>query len=240
MFVQHRDPVEYLPMLSRGKHRSARKGACFMEFASYLAGERWSDHPSCTHPLLAALARQVNDLVCDESRQTLVGHVPEVIGLAGRDLQLDVAIALRAARTALPVVSEELQFAMAAAVLNCERLDADLSGRSEPLLSRPSADALNSVPVAAAWAKRHGRDVAISRRVFRRQTAPAIVECAVHGIARACVPDPDALLVSLLVGAVDDCRAYLAGQSRVDADRPANSEAPSAAEEHHRPKRIHA
>ena len=32
-----------------------------MELASYLAGERWSAHPPCTHPLLAALARDVND-----------------------------------------------------------------------------------------------------------------------------------------------------------------------------------
>ncbi len=32
-----------------------------MELASYLAGERWSDHPACTHPLLAAVARDVND-----------------------------------------------------------------------------------------------------------------------------------------------------------------------------------
>ncbi len=28
-----------------------------MELASYLAGERWSDHPACTHPLLAEAAR---------------------------------------------------------------------------------------------------------------------------------------------------------------------------------------
>jgi hypothetical protein len=27
-----------------------------MEFASYLAGERWSDRPACTRPLLAELA----------------------------------------------------------------------------------------------------------------------------------------------------------------------------------------
>ena len=53
---------ELVPVLSRGKHRSPRHGACFMELASYLAGERWSDHPACTHPLLAALARDVNDL----------------------------------------------------------------------------------------------------------------------------------------------------------------------------------
>lgn len=38
---------ELLPVLSPGKHRNPRKGACFMEFASYLAGERWSDHPPC-------------------------------------------------------------------------------------------------------------------------------------------------------------------------------------------------
>ena len=47
-----------MPVLSRGKHRSPRRGACFMELASVLAGERWSDHPACTHPLLAQLARQ--------------------------------------------------------------------------------------------------------------------------------------------------------------------------------------
>ena len=36
-----------------------------MEFASYLAGERWSDHPRCTHPLLSAVARLVNDNTSD-------------------------------------------------------------------------------------------------------------------------------------------------------------------------------
>ena len=43
------------PCCRAGKHRSPRKGACFMEMAAFLAGERWSDHPRCTHPLLAAL-----------------------------------------------------------------------------------------------------------------------------------------------------------------------------------------
>ena len=55
------DLPDMLPVLSRGKHRNPRKGACFMELASYLAGERWSDHPACTHPLLAAIARLVNE-----------------------------------------------------------------------------------------------------------------------------------------------------------------------------------
>nr|MBA2767588.1 hypothetical protein [Sporichthyaceae bacterium] len=62
---------ELLPILSRGKHRSSRKGACFMEMASVLAGERWSDHPRCTHPLLAELARLVNDSTSDAQRHRL-------------------------------------------------------------------------------------------------------------------------------------------------------------------------
>jgi hypothetical protein len=61
-------PPDLLPMLSPGKHRNPRTGACFMELASLLAGERWSDHPACTHPLLAALARHVNDHTSDAGR----------------------------------------------------------------------------------------------------------------------------------------------------------------------------
>jgi hypothetical protein len=72
-----------LPMLSRGKHRRPRTGACFMEFASLLAGERWSDHPACTHPLLAAVARHVNDYTSDAGRPRLADLIPSVIGLTG-------------------------------------------------------------------------------------------------------------------------------------------------------------
>ena len=70
-----------MPVLSRGKHRNPRRGACFMEFASFLAGERWSDHPACTHPSLAALARLVNDWTSDTNRPRLAHLVPSVIGL---------------------------------------------------------------------------------------------------------------------------------------------------------------
>jgi hypothetical protein len=71
---------ELLPVLSRGKHRNPRRGACFMEYASYLAGESWSDHPACTHPALASLARMVNDCISDEARGRLVTLIPTVIG----------------------------------------------------------------------------------------------------------------------------------------------------------------
>ena len=68
---------DLVPVLSRGRHRNPRKGACFMEMASYLAGERWSDHPACTHPLLAALARLVNDFSSDAARNRLAPLIPD-------------------------------------------------------------------------------------------------------------------------------------------------------------------
>ncbi|MGH9132316.1 MAG: hypothetical protein ACRDZZ_00145, partial [Ilumatobacteraceae bacterium] len=72
---------DVVPVLSRGKHRSPRNGACFMEMAAYLAGERWSDHPRCTHPLVAAVARLVNDHTTDANRARLADLIPSVIGL---------------------------------------------------------------------------------------------------------------------------------------------------------------
>jgi hypothetical protein len=61
-----------------------------MEFASYLAGERWSDHPACTHGTLAHLARLVNDLTSNTARARLTPLIPTVIGLTSDDPLLDV------------------------------------------------------------------------------------------------------------------------------------------------------
>lgn len=73
-----------LPVLGGGAHADPADGACFMEYASLLAGERWSDHPRCTHPALAQLARLVNDNIRDDLRYLLVPLVPDAIGLTGR------------------------------------------------------------------------------------------------------------------------------------------------------------
>ncbi len=180
-----------------------------MEYASYLSGEKWSDHPACTHPLLGELARQVNDFISDEGRQALLEVVPDLIGVTGSELHLDLRIALRAARTALPVVAEERQQIMAVAVLICERLLADLDGCPGAPLSRESNDALALAPDAARWARRYTCNLSISEWAFRRQTAPTVVRYAVQGIAYACICDADALLHDLLVGAIEDCNTTL-------------------------------
>ena len=92
-----------MPILSPGRHRSPRQGACFMEFASYLAGDRWSDHPPCTHPVLAALARDVNDVTSDAARADLTAHVHRVVGLNSDNALVSPTIAVLAGAAAMPV-----------------------------------------------------------------------------------------------------------------------------------------
>lgn len=196
---------DMFPVLSRGKHRNPRKGACFMELASYLAGERWSDHPACTHPLLAALARHVNDYTTDAGRAELVRLVPSVIGLTSEDPRMDARIALRAAITGLPVVAAERQGVLAVAVLGAERALAQLDGRPEGSLEEASERALAQAPHAARWARRFVKGLRRSPKAFRRHAAPTVVHASVQGIAWACVADSDGILRGLLAGTIDDC-----------------------------------
>ncbi len=208
MFRSRLDPLEMLPVLSSGRHRNPRSGGCFMEFASYLAGERWSDHPRCTHPLLAELARGVNDHTSDGARSRLVELIPSVIGVTTRDVRLDIALALRCAREALPVASAPRQTVMAVSILSAERVLAELDGRRGDDISAESRRALDEVPHAAREAARIIGQVGISVGGFRRHAAPNTVRCAVRAIADACVPDPDERLRGLLVGAIDDCAPW--------------------------------
>jgi hypothetical protein len=209
--MSHQDvqPPDLFPILALGKHRSPRTGACFMEFASLLAGERWSDHPACTHPLLATLARHVNDHTSDAGRQRLAELIPSVIGLTGDDLHIDARMALRSATMALPVVAAGRLRVMAVSVLTCERVLADLDGRAPGSLEEQSRSALADVPQAAEWADRFTSGVRPSHKGFRRQAAPTIVRDAVEGIAQACVPDPDGMLRGLLVQAIDVCASWV-------------------------------
>ncbi|HEX6077222.1 MAG TPA: hypothetical protein VFZ32_18420 [Micromonosporaceae bacterium] len=200
---------ELVPLLSRGKHRSPRKGACFMELASYLAGERWSDHPECTHPLLAAVARLVNDYTTDAGRPRLAGLIPSVIGVTSGDPHLDPRIALRCASTALPVVSAERQRVMAVSILAAEHVMAQLGDPTNDDLLKRSRQAMARAPHAAQWANGFARAVRTSPKQFSRRAAPRTVHYAVEGIAQACVADPDGMLHDLLATTINDCRAWI-------------------------------
>jgi len=95
---------DFLPVLSFGSHSNPADGACFMEFASYLAGESFSDSPQCSHPVLASAARAVNDRCNDADRQRLLPLIPRVIGTASDDKTLSVRLAVWCARSVLHLV----------------------------------------------------------------------------------------------------------------------------------------
>jgi hypothetical protein len=199
---------DILPVLSRGKHRSPRKGACFMELASYLAGERWSDHPACTHSLLASVARLVNDHTSDEGRPHLADLIPSVIGLNGDDLHIDALIALRCTTIALPVAAADRQRVLAVSVLVCERMLAQLDGRPGGSLSPDSERVLGTVPDATYWAHQFSNNLPPRPAAFRKQAAPHIVRCAVDGAAQALIEDPDDMLRRMLVESIDVCAPW--------------------------------
>jgi hypothetical protein len=196
-----------MPVLSRGKHRSPRRGACFMEMASYLAGERWSDHPACTHPLLAHLARLINDTVTDTFRPQLIPMIPSVIGLNSDDPHVDAAVVLRAARVALPIAAVPRQHVLATAVLAGERFLAGLDGRDPSSLSPKSRQVLDQVPEAEEWARSFASGHRLSQRTFRARTAPHILNIAVESLALACAPDVQQRLIDLLAETIADCEA---------------------------------
>lgn len=192
-----------------------------MEYASFLAGERWSDHPQCTHPLLASVARQVNDHTSDAARSRLARFIPSVVGLNGDDPATDARIAIRCAAMAIPVVSEQRQRALAVSLLTARDVLAKLGdgthASSDIALLEDAHHALNSVPYAAQWAKEFTAGHGVTIKAFRRRSAPAAVRVAVVGIAEAAISDPDSLLYELLATVIDDCAGWLGPGPGVEA-----------------------
>ncbi|WP_251038893.1 hypothetical protein [Agromyces sp. ISL-38] len=199
-----------------------------MEFASYLSGERWSDHPACTQGTLAHLARMVNDRTTDSGRARLTPLIPTVIGLTSDDPLLDVLLAVRAAHAALPVVAVERQRSQAVAVhvaIAVLAVHGDAFAAEGSELARA---ALRAAPAADAWAARFIEEVGPIRRAgMSVQQCRDVVTGAVDGIARACVSDADDRLVSLLTAAVSDTARFV-GAERAATDVPARAEAPVA------------
>ena len=205
--MTHQGQYDFLPLLGRGKHRNARKGACFMELASYLAGERWSDSPACTHRLLAHMARLVNDFTDDAARPRLATLIPSVIGLQSDDPRWDHELTLLAAAHALPIAAESSQRSLAVGMLACEQLYSDLEGRPVGSITDRTRQAFDQVPLAESWARTF---MATARSTGGQSPGPTVIECATRSIAFACVADPDDRLRSLLVEGIDLCRT-LAG-----------------------------
>jgi hypothetical protein len=198
-----------LPVLARGKHVSAEDGACFMEYASMLAGTAWSDEPPCTHPVLAAVARTVNDATTDANRSALAPLVPAVIATNGDD----------------PRVAPTLVAICATAALSRGR-------RPRRLLRRTLTEAADLLASGAGWPS--GGDVGLLRRGMAwlgltdyryRRSAERAVSLAVASLAPRPAHFTDAPLRELLERCITQTRELLdeARSGAAGARRPAST-----------------
>lgn len=90
--------------LTIGSHLAPEDGVCLMEAVSIAAGLPFSDAPACTPPLLAHLARLVNDASSTAERQQLCALIPALAASGGaspdRHLTVDdLDAAIRLVRT---------------------------------------------------------------------------------------------------------------------------------------------
>src|SRR4051794_2950885 len=70
------NPSHQTIKLSRGKHSSPAHGACVMELASMLAGERFTDRPHSVSPVVATVLRCYDD----SRRQDLYRYAAAAVG----------------------------------------------------------------------------------------------------------------------------------------------------------------
>jgi hypothetical protein len=87
---------DFMPVLSRGAHEGPSDGACIMEYASFITGDRWTDFPGCTNRVLAKAAQLVNDLTEDDERQQLLPLLPRLMGTTEDTSEIRRAMAVAA------------------------------------------------------------------------------------------------------------------------------------------------
>lgn len=203
-----------LPLLSPGRHRRRRRGVCLMEYTSIIAGERFSDHPRCTDPVLAAIARAVNDYSTDAGRQRLAVLASELTAANGADPAIRFAIARRCLLTALPHARPERRRVLVIGLLGLDRAaHAQSRGWRPDMVTLDTEFALlaeaDELTAAAGWLQRQR----VTPREYLRHGLPAAVELAIATVARE-ADDPDEVLGDLLRDCVADYRQAAATPAR--------------------------
>ena len=134
-------------VLRSGTHTSSSDGVSLMEAVSALAGEPWSNGPSCTSPVIAAYARSLNDWLPDDARQRLKAYIPRLVGTVKPDLELRRAFACADAAVR---VFAPLAFAAAGLVEEAAKLGALAPvDRESAESARAAAESAESAELAA-------------------------------------------------------------------------------------------
>ena len=195
-----------LPYLRPGRHRRRRRGVCLMEYTSIIAGERFSDHPRCTDPALAAVARAVNDYTSDAARQRLAVLASDLSVARRTDPSVGYLVARRCLLTALPYSVQPRRRVLSVGLLGLDRASRDLSRGWRPDMVDVDTE-LGLMPydgeLAAASAFLSEQRVTPGEYV--RRGLPLAIETAVATIAQE-ARDADEVLHALLQDCLYDVR----------------------------------
>jgi hypothetical protein len=195
-----------LPLLSPGRHRRRRHGVCLMEFTSIVAGEPFSDHPRCTDPALAAVARAVNDYSSEGARQRLAILAADLSVARRSDPGIGYRVARRCLLTALPHADDSRRRVLAVGLLGLDRAARDLSRGWRPDFVDVDTE-LGLLPydgeLGAAAAFLAAQRVKPAE--YARRGLPLAIEAAVATISER-APDADDLLHGLLAQCLADVR----------------------------------
>jgi hypothetical protein len=175
-----------LPILAAGRHRSPRHGACLMEYASVLAGERFSDAPRCTDPVLAAVARAVNDYSSDAARQRIAPFAGDLTTAHGGGDEVQRAIVRRCLLTALRYADGTRRQVLLVAVLGLDRAARGATrGWDDSMLSLDTELALLRCDRGFADAAAYVAPLSVTTREHARRASAVSVEMAVATIAES-------------------------------------------------------
>jgi hypothetical protein len=112
--------------LGKGRHKSAANGMGTMEAVAWLAGEKHSDRPDCTCPVITAYVSRIADWASDEQRQQLRAFLPRLIGSRSAEHMAPRAqyLTRQAVTMFLPIMYEDLKQPKIAASLRVLPADA--------------------------------------------------------------------------------------------------------------------
>lgn len=190
-------------VLGRGAHLNPDDGACLMEAVSVAAGLSWTDAPSCTLPLLAHLARLVNDASSDPARTLLV----DLVGVLADSRPQDASTRARASAVLAHACSGY------ALELRWTPYAQHLRDRAEREVRRAASPRSTS-----RWARARAA-------VFEYGPGARAVEAAVHAVLRLPNDDRDAALGALLRSGIAAVRHELdASPDPVPTAAPAYAE----------------
>lgn len=197
-------PAQPRPTSASGRSMAggepADPASCLLELVSELAGETWTDRPSCVHPTLGAVARAVQDHSTDGGREELRALAPSFIGTAHRGFETPARLVAICVSTALASPDRRRITAEESSRLTAARRTA-----LHLLASRAGADATAGVAAevprlcgAARWWMPVLDRVGLGEPFYRCYLAEQHAAGAVAVTARASGDDGDRRLRQLL------------------------------------------